>query len=127
MPFSTETCDGKAKRTRAERLVEGQYFFVKEHRNKSGTISYRVEGTPPPKSEDPNPGRQRQNRTTLAEAQNLLNQLELEAQNIEMKEKILLQATRLSSQQLKQAEMAFDELGSGQPSRKKPCQRRVSR
>src|SRR5260370_24771237 len=113
MPDSTET--SKAKRARAVRLAEGQYFFIKEYKNKSGSISYHVEGTPPSTVENPNPERVRQNRTTLAEAQNLLNELELAAQNIEITEKILLQATRLNPQQLKKAELAFDELAGNDP------------
>jgi hypothetical protein len=115
MPPSTEISSGKRKRRRAEKLVEGRYFFVKEHRNKSGTISYRVEGTPPATSENPTPPRVRDNSLTLAEAQNHLNELELAAQNVETTEKILLHATRLNSQQLKKAELAFDELAGSDP------------
>jgi hypothetical protein len=115
MPPSTEISSSKRKRRRAEKLVEGRYFFVKEHRNKFGTISYRVEGTPPATSENPTPQRVRDNSLTLAEAQNHLNELELAAQNVETTEKILLHATRLNSQQLKKAELAFDELADSEP------------
>ena len=117
MTPSSDNSNGKAKRTPAERLVQGQYFFVKEHRNKSGTLSYRVEGTPPATSVNPKPERVRDNFPTLAEAQNHFNDLELAAQNIKTTEKILLHATRLNSQQLKKAELAFDELAGAKPER----------
>src|SRR5581483_5048867 len=103
--------DQQPKRNRSSKLLEGPNLFIREYTNKSGSVSYRIEGSLPVDTVEHPAGRVRENFNNLEEARDRMNLLEDLVKNIKVVDTITRVATRLTADQVKTAESAIHELG----------------